>query len=386
MKKLLFLVPIFLIKSGFSQTNDYNIKAEIDGIGNDTCYLIYYPLTNINAEQKDTIVANGNILIYKLPITEPAAVAIIPQKSFYKRISGGLYVPQTKFIELIISPNDKIEIRGTLNKYYLNYIIAGTKINEKNSQIRLSYKAQSIEAVKLELQIDSLSGNENKKDELTRLFELRNLKFNEIKNIKLQFIKQNTDNDLSAYYLRLMPLDTFAVYYPKLTGKVRDGIFSEVLKSQYVRYQKFIAAKEAEQELIEGKQAPDFSLKDKNGSIVTLSALKGKYIVLDFWGSWCGWCIEEFPSLKTYYENHKTEIEFVGIACNDSAEAWQNAIEKNQLIWTQLFNSDDNDVSVLYGVKAFPTKIILDKDLKIIKRFVGTDEDFYQTLKGLLKK
>ena len=385
MKKLLFLALIFLVKSGFSQTNEYNIKAEIDGIGNDTCYLIYYPLTNINAEQKDTIVANGNILIYKLPITGPAAVAIIPQKSFYKRISGGLYVPQTKFIELIISANDKIEIKGTLNKYYLNYVIAGTKVNETNSLIRLSYKSQSIEAVKLELQIDSLSGNENKKDQLTRLFELRNLKFNEIKNIKLQFIKQNTDNDLSAYYLKSMPLDTFAAYYPKLVSKVRDGIFSEVLKSQYIRYQKFIAAKEAEQKLIEGKQAPDFSLKDKNGSIVTLSALKGKYIVLDFWGSWCGWCIKEFPSLKTYYENHKTEIEFVGIACNDNAEAWQNAIEKNQLTWTQLFNSDDNDVSILYGVKAFPTKIILDKDLKIIKRFVGTDEDFYQTLMELLR-
>src|SRR6266542_5903934 len=124
MKKLIFLIfecPISVL--GFCQLNTYNIKVEINGIGNDTVYVMYYPLSNAEETHTDTLLANGNRFTYKLPINQPAAVALIPQKSFYKRMGGGLYVPATKFIVLVVKPTDRLKIQGTLNKDYLDYKI-----------------------------------------------------------------------------------------------------------------------------------------------------------------------------------------------------------------------------------------------------------------------
>ena len=59
--------------------------------------------------------------------------------------------------------------------------------------------------------------------------------------------------------------------------------------------------KVASQSIAEGQMAPDFTLKDLQGNDLSLSSLRGKYVVLDFWGSWCGWCIKGIPDMKKYY-------------------------------------------------------------------------------------
>lgn len=66
--------------------------------------------------------------------------------------------------------------------------------------------------------------------------------------------------------------------------------------------------------------APDFTLKDIQGNDFSLSSAKGKYVILDFWGSWCGWCIKGLPDMKKAYRKYKHKVVFVGIDCNDTEE------------------------------------------------------------------
>jgi len=384
LKRLFFLIQVFFISYSYAQTNNYTVRAEIKGTGNDTVYVWYYPLSNIKAVKRDTILAKDNVFTYKLPINEPSAIAILPKKSWIKKVSY-MYMPQTRFIELFVSPNDRIQIKGVLNKYYLDYKVIGSILNQDYSKFKLSYKAPAIEAVKLELQIDSLSQFEGKKKEVDELFDRRGKQFSEITNAKLQFIDQNLNNNITAYILSRLPLDTFAEYYPKLTSSVQNGMFNALLKHTYQTYLDYTSAKKADKELTQGKQAPAFSLKGTDDTVISLADFKGKFIVLDFWGTWCSPCVQELPTLKSYYEKYKSEINFVGIACKENKITLEKAISEYQLGWTQLINSNENDVSLLYGVQSFPTKIILDKDLKIIKRFTGVDEDFYKTLDGLIK-
>ena len=140
--------------------------------------------------------------------------------------------------------------------------------------------------------------------------------------------------------------------------------------------------------VLKGTAAPDFTLSDLEGKPVSLSSLKGKYIVLDFWGSWCFPCIKGMPEMKKYYEKYRNKLEFVGIACRDKDATWRGAVEKNELNWIQLKNIDSDDatenVSVLYFVEAYPTKFILDKDLKIIAIFQGEVKEFYTKLEQLI--
>jgi thiol-disulfide isomerase/thioredoxin len=135
----------------------------------------------------------------------------------------------------------------------------------------------------------------------------------------------------------------------------------------------------------EGKKAPDFKLKTVSSENFSLYSITGKYIVLDFWGSWCGGCIAELPRMKEYYNKCKKQIEFIGIACNEKSDTWKNSIQSNQLDWIQVINEKDlkSDVASMYGIKAFPTKIILDKKKKIIGIF-NNGEDFYKKLDELM--
>ena len=72
----------------------------------------------------------------------------------------------------------------------------------------------------------------------------------------------------------------------------------------------------------EGAVVENFTLKDIQGNDFSLSSLKGKYVVLDFWGSWCPWCIKGMPKMKEYYQKYQGKLEIVGVDCRDTDEKW----------------------------------------------------------------
>ena len=139
------------------------------------------------------------------------------------------------------------------------------------------------------------------------------------------------------------------------------------------------------QDIKEGAKAPDFTAKQVDGKNFTLSSLQGKYVVLDFWGSWCKWCIKGFPDMKTAYAKHKGKVEFVGIACRDTEEKWKAATAKYELPWISVLNPSDNDLVTVYAVKGFPTKIVIDPKGNIAKIILGEDPAFYTYLDSILK-
>ncbi len=134
--------------------------------------------------------------------------------------------------------------------------------------------------------------------------------------------------------------------------------------------------------------APDFELPNLQGSTTALSALRGKYVVLDFWGSWCVWCIKGFPNMKTYYAKYKDQMEILGVDCRDTEEDWKAAVEKYQLPWMQVRCPDEQlqAIAAKYGIEGFPTKVVIDPQGKLLKTVVGEDPAFYTYLDTLFKK
>ena len=132
-------------------------------------------------------------------------------------------------------------------------------------------------------------------------------------------------------------------------------------------------------------EAPDFTLNDLSGKPLTLSSLRGKYVILDFWGSWCGWCIKGFPQMKEYYQKYAGKFEILGIDCNDPEVKWKAAVEKYELPWLHVYCPRDSNVLDLYEIQGFPTKIIVGPDGKIVKTIIGEDPAFYTFLDKLFK-
>ena len=131
--------------------------------------------------------------------------------------------------------------------------------------------------------------------------------------------------------------------------------------------------------------APDFELPDLQGNPLKLSSLRGKYVVLDFWGSWCVWCIRGIPAMKEAYTKHKDKMEILGIDCRDTEEKWKAATAKYELPWISVLNPSENDLVKVYEVQGFPTKIVIDPQGKIAKVILGEDPAFYTYLDSVLE-
>lgn len=129
-------------------------------------------------------------------------------------------------------------------------------------------------------------------------------------------------------------------------------------------------AKYATELLKTGTLVPAFSLKTPDGKTVNLSDFKGKYLVIDFWASWCPDCRKDAPNLVRMYDKfHKQGIEFLGISFDTDKEAWKKAIEKYGIAYEQvseLKKFHDTDISKAYGVKWIPSMYLIDKEGKVV--------------------
>ena len=204
----------------------------------------------------------------------------------------------------------------------------------------------------------------------------------------LGYVKAHPDQDASAMLLTDLGNDAEHIKEGAalLTERARGSIAANMYKGLLAAIEKEQADKSRQEEL-EGKMAPDFTLMDINGEKLALSSLCGKWVIIDFWGSWCVWCIKGFPQMKEYYAKYNGKMEILGVDCNDTVEKWKNAVAKHELPWLHVYcdmESGDNPLE-LYSVQGFPTKVVVDPEGKVSKIIVGEDPAFYDYLDEVLK-
>lgn len=196
--------------------------------------------------------------------------------------------------------------------------------------------------------------------------------FKEVEELNHQFINRHPLSFASAHILHVfardLSTDTLQHFYDR---------FPPLLKQS--RYGVDIAKQLAERKIaIAGTRAPTFIKEDINGKKLSLESLKGKYVLLDFWGSWCIPCRKGNPHLITTYEKYKKlGFEIVGIAADDKTqEAWRRAVREDKLPWLQILQGNLSDQ---YKITSYPTKILIDKTGNIIGRF-GEEQDLLDSM------
>ena len=136
-----------------------------------------------------------------------------------------------------------------------------------------------------------------------------------------------------------------------------------------------------------GMMAPEFTLQSLDGKPVSLKDFRGKYVVLDFWGSWCPWCIKGFPALKAFYAKHKDKVEVIGIDCGDTEDQWRKAVDDHDLPWVNVKNGEaGSDLTSAYGINGFPTKFVISPNGEMITVTVGEDPSFFTKLEEIISK
>ena len=203
----------------------------------------------------------------------------------------------------------------------------------------------------------------------------------------LKFIAENADSPAAASAaMDLNDAEKKLKALESLSAEAQQSILMPLAAATVARTRADIE-KQKVQEALKNTEAPDFTLPDVEGKPVSLSSFRGKWVILDFWGSWCGWCIKGFPSLKEAYEKNKEKLEVIGIDNGDTPEAWKSAVERFKLPWVNVYNDGKGEASVekIYGIQGFPTKMIVNPEGKIVDITTGEDPSFYERLDALMK-
>ena len=184
-----------------------------------------------------------------------------------------------------------------------------------------------------------------------------------VKNV--EFAKKHPSSMLSAY-IGLMSgssggdLDISGLY-KSLSDEVKKSFFGTRLKTMA----------EANEKTALNAMAPDFEGMSPDGKIVKLSEFKGKYVLIDFWASWCGPCRQENPKVVKLYNDFKEKgFEILGVSLDQEKDQWTSAISEDQLTWSHISDLKGwkSSIAALYGVQGIPQNFLIDREGKIIAK------------------
>lgn len=282
-------------------------------------------------------------------------------------------------------PDESVYVEGASDFGYV-WTLKGTAFYQKLDSVRLIERPFLMEskAVSDKYRNGIVQGQDENQLKAAKDSTQRDIN-NRKREALRPYIMQHLDDEVTATMLFSLDYKEVPQVINRLSPDVRNGRFKDYLdgiEGFLSRVLKEIAAaKQAEREIEEGKRASDFTLKDINGNDFNLASLfgKGKYIVVDFWGSWCSWCIKGFPKMKEYYNKYKDRLEIVGVACYDKEDKWKASVAKNNVPWLHVF-SPDGITEVRYGVTGYPYKVLISPKGKVIKCFKGETDEFYETL------
>ncbi|HWY37755.1 MAG TPA: TlpA disulfide reductase family protein [Bacteroidia bacterium] len=351
-----YIIPFMLFSAGlFSQPKDFTLTADIKGAPEGSYMYLGHKLND--AFMSDSAKVTGEKAVFKGKTPEPNMYWITPHKNENPTL-------------IFFIDGGKVEITGKIDSLAKAVVKAGKTQEDYKASIALAnaffakrqgfiarhngymQTGNAIEAKKI---LDSAQIEE-------RAYA---------KNL-IGFIKQHPASNVGGYIIFSVQFDwpqipEFDEMYNALSDKVKKGKFGKLaldkvnsLKGTTVGY-----------------PALDFTLPDVNGKNVSLSSYKGKYVLVDFWASWCGPCRKENPAVVSAYNKYKDKgFDILAVSLDDNKDKWIAAIQKDGLTWTHVSDLKgwQSAVGKMYGVTSIPFNLLLDKDGKILaKSLRGAD-------------
>jgi len=190
------------------------------------------------------------------------------------------------------------------------------------------------------------------------------------KQLIKKFIQQNPSSHISFVSLENISYvvdQNFIDMFELLSDDTKKSVKAEKLVTQITKSKKTFV----------GQKAMDFTQKDTSENDVTLASLRGKYVLIDFWASWCGPCRRENPNIvKAYHAYKDKNFTILGVSLDSKKDAWIKAIQKDDLPWFHVSDLKgwNNEVSDMYGIRSIPQNLLLDPNGMIIEKNIKGSE------------
>jgi peroxiredoxin len=358
-----FLLALSLIAlhACAQEENTYNIKGKIGNY--DAPAIIYLQYVNSNevvslssALEKGKFSFSG-----KIEFPTEGKITILPNGG---RING--YHSDKESFDFILAA-ENIEINSP--DFPQNATVSGSKINADRERLLKSVTLVSEKINQLMDEVQhapiELANDENYIIDVQYRYEAYQ---QEMQNTYLSFIGNNPDSYISLMIImELEPqignVDTINDLLKKLSPEIRNSVTGKLFADKIQSYKSTSV----------GSVAPDFTLNDPDGNPVRLSDFRGKYLLIDFWASWCGPCRRENPNVVRVYNAYKNKnFEILGVSLDgeEQKQAWLQAIKNDRLTWPQVSDLKGwkNSVAVQYNVSTIPQNLLLDPNGVIIAK------------------
>lgn len=363
-------------KTTLQQNKGYNVQGTMKGLEDGTIYLKQQDVVLRTSKVLDSTSIKDGKFIFTGSIDYPDQVTLV---------SGDKYIRfflENEDIEIVADATIPVEryegIKATINGSNLNDLYQEQQAKEKAIMEQEKYAELSkLEKAYQKAQLERDREESKKIYEALEKFEnLSSERSKELMNSKMEFINSHPNSPVTPEVLgymfteRFLTMDQMDDIMDKLSGDAKNTAMYRYFDDEY----------QAIKRTRPGAKAPEFTLKTPNGEDFSLSNIKDKYILIDFWASWCKPCRASYPHLKEVYSKYKDKgFEVLAVSTDSDHEAWKKAIKEDQTTWIHVVDTFNRpgfpaDISTLYGVPFLPTTYLLDKKGVILAKNLSPDE------------